>query len=84
MLGTRYLYHLSVLLSCLPFSFSAPVPRPEPLPSTLAQSIIAGLTLLQAGIIGYAIHHGYEEESLRYIGKQLALPWNVWPSIFRI
>ena len=51
------LFLLVLLLALL--SSSAPVPeaKPSPLSASLAQGLIAALTFVHAGVIGYAISH---------------------------
>ena len=52
-----FLFLLVLLLALL--SSSAPVPeaKPSPLSASLAQGLIAALTFMHAGVIGYAISH---------------------------
>ena len=45
-----------------------PAPAPNPLPPTVAQGIIAALTLAHAGVIGYALHHEGQDQA-QYIGE---------------
>ena len=45
-----------------------PRPLPQPMPPTVAQTIIALLTMAHAGMIGYAIHHEQQTQNLKYVG----------------
>ena len=38
------------------------------MPPTVAQTIIALLTMAHAGMIGYAIHHEQQTQNLKYVG----------------
>ena len=74
-----YLFLLALLCS------SAPVPeaQPAPLSASLAQGLIAALTFVHAGVIGYAISHQsqtqaeligeHEHPHLAYISAHLFL-----------
>ena len=59
------------LLNQIMPSSSAPFPRPhpEPLPPSLAQGVIAALTFVHAGVIGYAINHEVQIETEALIGE---------------
>jgi hypothetical protein len=46
-----------------------PHPLPQPMPPTVAQTIIALLTMAHAGMIGYAIHHEQQSQNLKYVGR---------------
>ena len=61
---------LYLLVTYLNSGLSAPIPAPKPLPPSVAQGLIAALTLAHAGIIGYAIHHEGQDQAYQYVGEQ--------------
>lgn len=48
---------------------AAPLPAPAPLPPSVAQGLIAALTLAHASVIGYALHHEAEIQTFRFVGE---------------
>ena len=56
-----------------------PAPRPEPLPPGVAQGVIAALTFLHAGIIGYSIKNSVPSAEMGSIIGGLqedSVPWD--------
>ena len=62
---------LSLQLFSIKQMEGAPLPRPEPRPISpyITQGVIAGLTLIQTGIIAYALN-AENEDSLKFVGKR--------------
>ena len=63
-------YLVFCLLSGLSFSAPLPSPHPAPLSASLAQGLIAALTFVHAGVIGYAINHESQTQA-QLIGDSL-------------
>ena len=60
------------LLTVLSSPAPIPSPQPEPLSASLAQGLIAALTFVHAGVIGYAISHESKSQA-ELIGERYNL-----------
>ena len=68
----QYVLLYLCLLALLSSSAPVPSPRPAPLSASLAQGLIAALTFVHAGVIGYAINHETQSQA-ELIGQTLFL-----------